>query len=89
MNIYFDRLFAWLKRFTYHLVPVLAPNCKQHILSPAEVIKLCYSLAELYVKCDYLNLFRFRGGGASYKTSGTSAQDGGTQSRSDHFTPSL
>jgi hypothetical protein len=25
--------------FTYHLVPVLAPNCKQHILSPAKARK--------------------------------------------------
>jgi hypothetical protein len=29
--------FAWLKYFTYHPVPVLAPNYKQHILSPAKV----------------------------------------------------
>jgi len=36
-NIYFGRHFAWLKYFTYHLVPVLAPNYKQHILSPAKV----------------------------------------------------
>jgi hypothetical protein len=35
--IYFGRHFAWLKCFTYHLVPVLAPNYKQHILSLAEV----------------------------------------------------
>jgi hypothetical protein len=59
--MYIDRHFAWLKYFTYHLVPVLAPNYKQHILSPAEVRKLCYSLAELYVKCVYLNLFGGRG----------------------------
>jgi D-alanyl-lipoteichoic acid acyltransferase DltB (MBOAT superfamily) len=25
-NIYFGRHFAWLKYFTYQLVPVLAPN---------------------------------------------------------------
>jgi hypothetical protein len=30
--------FAWLKYFTYHFVPVLAPNYKQHILSRA----VCY-----------------------------------------------
>jgi hypothetical protein len=60
-NIYFDRHFAWLKYFSYRLVPVLAPNFKQHILSLAEVIKVCYSLAELYVKCVYLNLFGWRG----------------------------
>jgi hypothetical protein len=41
----FWQTFAWLKYFTYQLVPVLAPNYKQHILSPAEVIKVCYSLA--------------------------------------------
>jgi hypothetical protein len=46
-NIYFDRHFGWLKYFTYRLGPVLAPNYKQHILSPAEVRKVCYSLAEL------------------------------------------
>jgi hypothetical protein len=60
-KIIFDMHFAWLQYFTYHLVPVLAPNCKQHILSPAEVRKLCYSLAELYVKYVYYNLFEFRG----------------------------
>jgi hypothetical protein len=36
-NMYFGKQFAWLKHFTYHLVPVLAPNCKQHVLSPAKV----------------------------------------------------
>jgi hypothetical protein len=35
-NIYFGRHFACLKYFTYHLVPVLAPNYKQNILSPAK-----------------------------------------------------
>jgi hypothetical protein len=33
----------------------LALIYKQHILSPAEVRKVCYSLAELYVKPVYLN----------------------------------
>jgi hypothetical protein len=53
----FDRHFAWLKYFTYHLllVPVLAPNYKQHILSPDKVRKICYSLAELYIKCLFEN----------------------------------
>jgi hypothetical protein len=46
---------------TCHLVPVLAPNYKPHILSPAEVTKLCYSLAELYVRSVYLNLLGWRG----------------------------
>jgi hypothetical protein len=47
----FGRNIAWLKYFTHDLllVLVLAPNCKQHILLPAEVRNLCYSLAELYV----------------------------------------
>jgi hypothetical protein len=49
---------AFLKYFTYHLVPALAPNYKQHILSPAEVRKVCYSLAELVVKSVYSYLFR-------------------------------
>jgi hypothetical protein len=52
---------AWLKYFTYHLVPVLAPSYKQHILSPAKVRKVCYSLRELCVKYVYLNLFGWRG----------------------------
>jgi hypothetical protein len=52
---------AWLTYFTCPLVPVLAPNYKQHILSPAEVRKVCYSLPELYVKSVYLNLFWWRG----------------------------
>jgi hypothetical protein len=56
-NIYFGRHFAWLKYFTYHLVPVPAPNYKQHILLLAEVRKVCYSVAELYVRYVYLNLF--------------------------------
>jgi hypothetical protein len=51
---------AWFKHFTYHLVPVLARNHKQHILSPAEVRKVRYSLAELYVRSVYLNLFGWR-----------------------------
>jgi hypothetical protein len=29
--------FAWLKYFIYQLVTILAPNYKQHILSPAKV----------------------------------------------------
>jgi hypothetical protein len=36
-------------------------KCKQRILSPAKVRRVCYSLAELYVKCVYLNLFGWRG----------------------------
>jgi hypothetical protein len=56
-----DRHFAWLKYFTYRLVPILTPNYKLHILSPAEVRKVCYSLAELYVKYVYLNLIWRKG----------------------------
>jgi hypothetical protein len=37
--MYFGKQFAWLKYFTYHSVSVLAPNCKQHILSPDKVRK--------------------------------------------------
>jgi hypothetical protein len=54
-NIYINRHIAWLKYFTYRLVPVLAPNYKLHILSLAEVRKVCYSLAELCQIC----LFEF------------------------------
>jgi hypothetical protein len=50
--------FAWSKYFAYDLVPVQAPNCKQHILSLTEVRKSCYSLAEHYVKSVYLNCIR-------------------------------
>jgi hypothetical protein len=56
-----DILVGTLKCFTYPLVPVLAPNYKQHILSPAEVRNECYSLTKLYVKCVYLDLFGWRG----------------------------
>jgi hypothetical protein len=60
---------------TYQLVPALAPNSKQHILSPVKVRKECHYSAELHVKSVYLNLFRGGGvksmdylykGGASY-----------------------
>jgi hypothetical protein len=39
LNIYIGRHFAWLKYCTYHLllVPVLAANYKQEILSQAKV----------------------------------------------------
>jgi hypothetical protein len=47
--------------FTYYLVPVLAPNYKQHIFLLAKVRKVCYSLAELDVKSVYLNLFGWEG----------------------------
>jgi hypothetical protein len=43
--------------FYLPLVPVLAPNYKQHILSTAKLRKACYSLPELYVKSVYFNLF--------------------------------
>jgi hypothetical protein len=48
-----------LKYFIYHPVPVLAPNYEQYILSLSKVTKECYSLAELYVKFVYLNLFEW------------------------------
>jgi hypothetical protein len=41
--IYIGRNFTWLKYSTYHLVPVLTPNYKQHILSPAKVTFLSLS----------------------------------------------
>jgi hypothetical protein len=44
-KVYFDRHFAWLKYFTFLLVPVLALNHKQHILSPVKGRKVRYSLA--------------------------------------------
>jgi hypothetical protein len=39
----------------------LVPNYKQHILSPAKVRKVCYSLDELYVKFADLNIFGWMG----------------------------
>jgi hypothetical protein len=67
--------------YPHHLLPILAPNYKQHILSPAEVRKVCYSLAELCQMCLF-EFIRAEGvakftkhcsGGASYKRLGTSA----------------
>jgi hypothetical protein len=49
-DIYLGRHCALFKHFAYYSIPVLAPNYKQHILSPANVRKICYSLAELDVK---------------------------------------
>jgi hypothetical protein len=61
-NIYFGRHFAWLKYFTYHLqlVPVLAPNCKQHILWPAKVIKI--SIHWLNFMSNLFEFIRAEGG---------------------------
>jgi hypothetical protein len=61
LNVYFGRHFAWLKYFSYHLVPLLAANYKQYILLLDKVREECYSLAELYVLSAYLNLLGFRG----------------------------
>jgi hypothetical protein len=52
---------TWLKYFTYRLILVLALNYKWHILLPAEVRKVCYSLDELFVRYVYLNSFGWRG----------------------------
>jgi hypothetical protein len=57
----FLKHFAWMTYFTFHLVTVLAPNYKQHILSSAKLRKVCYSLPGLYVRSVYLNLFGCRG----------------------------
>jgi hypothetical protein len=48
--MYFGWNFAWLKYFTYRLVPALSP--KTHFVA-VKVRKVCYSLAELYVKCVF------------------------------------
>jgi hypothetical protein len=61
--MYFGRHFAWLGYFTHHLVPVLAQSYKWHFFLLDEVRKVCYSLAELYVTCVYLNLFECWGHG--------------------------
>jgi hypothetical protein len=42
-NICFCRQFAWLKCFTYKLVPILALKYKQHVLSPVKVRYLSLS----------------------------------------------
>jgi hypothetical protein len=49
-----------MKYLTYNLAPVLAPNCKQHIVSPAEVREVCYSLPE---RCIIFILIYSGGGG--------------------------
>jgi hypothetical protein len=67
-NVYFDKNSAWLKYFIYQLVPVLAPNYKQHILSPTEVRTVCFSLAEHYVRSVYLNEFGWREARHSWNT---------------------
>jgi hypothetical protein len=53
---------AWAPEpvWTQRLVPVLVPNYKQHILSSANVRKVYCSLAQLYVKSVYFNLFGWR-----------------------------
>jgi hypothetical protein len=38
---------TWLKYFTYHLVTILTPNYKQHILSPTKLRKICSPLSEI------------------------------------------
>jgi hypothetical protein len=43
-DIYLGRHCALFKHFAYYSIPVLAPNYKQHILTPANVRKICYSL---------------------------------------------
>jgi hypothetical protein len=58
---YFGTHPAWLKGFTYHLVPVLVPIYKQHILSSAKLRTVCYSLPQIYVNSVYFNLFGWRG----------------------------
>jgi hypothetical protein len=60
-KIYFGTHFSCLKYFTYHLVPVLVQNYKQHILSMVTVTELCYSLVEIYVRSVYLNVFKRKG----------------------------
>jgi hypothetical protein len=52
---------TWLKYFTYHLAPVLAPNYKQQILPRAKGTKLCYSLAELLGKIYLFQFIRVEG----------------------------
>jgi hypothetical protein len=58
---YFFRHLALITDFTYHLVPVLAPDYNQHIFSPAKLRKVRYSLTELCVETVYLNLFGWSG----------------------------
>jgi hypothetical protein len=52
-NIYFGRHFAWLRYFTYHLVTVLVPNYKQHILSPTKVRSMLFINSTLYKICVF------------------------------------
>jgi hypothetical protein len=70
-------------RYALSLVEIfhLSLGTTSSILSSGEVTTACYSLAELYVKYVYLNLFGWRGGakfikhftgGSGYKSFGTS-----------------
>jgi hypothetical protein len=63
-----------------HLISILAPNYKQHILSPAKDRKVCYSLAELcqiyllefiLVEAGVKFMKRFWRRGSSYKSLGS------------------
>jgi hypothetical protein len=44
-----------------NLSPLLAPNYKQHILSPAKVSEVCYLLAELVIRYVYFEFVRVEG----------------------------
>jgi hypothetical protein len=70
-NIYFGKHFAWLKYFTYHLAPILVPNCKQHILLLAKV-KTKYVIHCLNVVSNTVCLFAFFSGGREHKVHETS-----------------
>jgi hypothetical protein len=76
-------LFARLEYFTYRLVPILAPNYKQHILSPAKVSKYVIHYTKLMQNvfiliysgrwgCDVYETFKGGWGGSSYNSFGTS-----------------
>jgi hypothetical protein len=60
---------AWLAfcldTFSSYSNKILAPY-KQQIFLPAKIRKVCYSLAELYVRSVYLNLFGWRGAWSSW-----------------------
>jgi hypothetical protein len=67
-KIYFGKHFAWLKYFTYRLVPVLAPNYKQHILSPAKVIKSMLFISWIVCKMCLFEFIRVERARSSWNT---------------------
>jgi hypothetical protein len=61
IKLCFGRHFACLKYFTYHLVSVLTPNYKEHVLSPVKLQKCV--IHQLKFVSDLFTLINSGGGG--------------------------